>query len=99
VVEPSFSTTATLNDPMREITLYGTPWCGDCRRAKKFLRERGVAFHEVDIDEAPEAEALVIRVNDGRRKLPTIEVEGRYFACSPFDPNRLAEELKIPLHT
>lgn len=96
--EPSCSAAPTLKDPMSEITLYGTAWCGDCRRAKRFLRERGVAFHEVDIDEASEAEALVIRVNHGRRKVPTIEVEGRYFACSPFDPNQLAEELKIPLH-
>ena len=39
---------------------------------------------------------LVLRVNNGRRKVPTLEVEGRYFACSPFDPHRLAEELKNP---
>ena len=53
---------------MAEITIYGTHWCGDCRRAKQFLRERGVAFREVNIDEAPEAEDLVLRVNDGLRK-------------------------------
>lgn len=98
VIEPSFSAMAILKDQMSEVTLNATAWCGDCRRAKKFLREHGVAFHEMDIDEAPEAEALVIRVNNGRRKVPTIEVEGRHFACSPFDPNQLAEELKIPLH-
>ena len=26
---------------MAEIVVYGTTWCGDCRRAKQFLRERG----------------------------------------------------------
>jgi glutaredoxin len=83
---------------MAEITIYGTDWCGDCRRAKKFLRERGVGFREVNIDETPQAEELVLRVNNGRRKVPTIEVEGRYFACSPYEPCRLAEELKIPLN-
>lgn len=83
---------------MAEITLYTTPWCGDCQRTKQFLKERGVAFREVNIDETPEGEQLVLRVNEGRRKVPTIEVEGRYFACSPFDPYRLAEELKIPLN-
>ena len=67
-------------------------------RAKQFLRERAFNFQEVNIDEAPDAEELVLRVNDGRRKVPTIEVEGRYFACSPFDPYQLAEELKIPLN-
>jgi glutaredoxin len=83
---------------MAEITIYSTCFCGDCRRAKQFLRERGVQFREVNIDCSPEAEALVLRVNEGRRKVPTIEVDGRFFACSPFDPYQLAEELKIPLN-
>jgi len=83
---------------MAEITVYCTCWCGDCRRAKQFLRERGIPFREINVDEDPEAEELVLRVNDGRRRVPTIGVEGRYFACSPFDPYQLAEELKIPLN-
>jgi len=83
---------------MSDVTIYGTPWCGDCRRAKRFLQERGVAFHEVNIDEAPDAEKLVLEVNQGLRKVPTLEVKGRYFSCSPFDPYKLADELKIPLN-
>ena len=27
---------------MEDITIFGTSWCVDCRRAKKFLQERGV---------------------------------------------------------
>lgn len=78
--------------------MYTTSWCGDCRRAKRFLRERGVAFREVNIDEEPDAEELVLRVNQGHRKVPTFDVNGRYFACSPFDPNKLAEEFHVPLN-
>jgi len=37
-------------------------------------------------------------VNDGRRKVPTFEVDGRYFSCSPFDPYLLSRELNIPLN-
>lgn len=81
-----------------QITLYCTSWCGDCRRAKQFLKERGVEYHEVNIDEVPEAEELVLRVNNNRRKVPTFEVNGRYFASSPFDPCQLSEELNIPLN-
>ncbi|MHB8526463.1 MAG: glutaredoxin family protein [Candidatus Acidiferrales bacterium] len=84
---------------MAVITMYSTPWCGDCRRTKTFLKERGIEFREVDIDKSPEGEALVLRVNHGRRKVPTFEVDGRYFANSPFDPYKLAEELKIPLNS
>lgn len=83
---------------MPAITIYTTPWCGDCRRTKQFLRDRGVAFQEVNIDQTPGAEELVLRVNDGRRKVPTIQFGERFFACSPFDPQVLSEELDIPLN-
>jgi glutaredoxin len=83
---------------MEPITIYSTRWCPDCRRAKTFLKERGVEFREVDIEENPSAEEIVIKANDGRRKVPTLEVGGRYFACSPFNAEELAENLKIPLN-
>lgn len=83
---------------MAEITVYSTCWCGDCRRTKQFLRERGISFREINVDEDPAAEELILRVNNGLRKVPTIGVDGRYFACSPFDPYQLAEELKVPLN-
>jgi glutaredoxin len=83
---------------MDDITLYCTSWCVDCRRAKKFLKERGVNFVEVNIDEDVDAEDLVFQVNAGRRKVPTIKVGERFFACSPFDPYVLSSELKIPLN-
>lgn len=83
---------------MEILTMYTAPWCPDCRRAKTFLKERGVEFHEVNIEEDPSGEEIVIKVNDGRRKIPTLEIGGRYFACSPFDAEQLAEDLKIPLN-
>ncbi|HXN23890.1 MAG TPA: glutaredoxin family protein [Candidatus Dormibacteraeota bacterium] len=87
-----------MTNPQEPVTIYGTSWCSDCRSAKRFLRERGVEFREVNIDEQEDAEALVIRVNNGKRKVPTIEVGGRYFACSPFDPYQLSRELGVPLN-
>ena len=83
---------------MELITMYSTTWCPDCWRAKSFLRERGIAFREVNIEEDLSGEEIVIKANDGKRKVPTIEVGGRYFACSPFDAEQLAEELNIPLN-
>jgi glutaredoxin len=83
---------------MDALTIYSAPWCPDCRRAKTFLKERGVEFREVNIEEDPVAENLVIKANNGRRKIPTLEMGGRYFACSPFDAEELADELKIPLN-
>jgi mycoredoxin len=80
---------------MSTLKMYSTAWCPDCRRAKKFLNQNGIAFEIVDIDESPDAEDLVLSVNDGRRKVPTFEVDGRYFACSPFNAAQLAQELNI----
>ena len=78
--------------------MYTTKWCPDCRRVKSFLTQRGVAYREVNIDEDESAEEIVLKVNSGRRKVPTLEIGGRFFACSPFDPEQLAAELKIPLN-
>jgi glutaredoxin len=87
--------TADLTQP---IIMYSTLWCPDCRRAKSFLKDRGVDFVEVFLEDNPEAEGLVLRANNGRRKVPTIQVGNRFFACSPFNAARLASELNIPLN-
>ena len=83
---------------MKPITIYTTNWCPGCRYAKSFLRERGVAYREVNIEENEGAEEIVLRANQGLKKVPTLEVGGRYFACSPFDAEELASELNIPLN-
>ena len=83
---------------MQPITIYSTTWWPDCRRAKAFLKKRGVDFQEVNIEGDPEGEEIVLRANDGRRKVPTLKVGERYFACSPFDAQQLADELQIPLN-
>ena len=84
---------------MADVLMYSTSWCGDCRRAKQFLNERGVAYREINVDEDPDAEEVILKVNNGLRKVPTFEVDGRYFACSPFDPYQLSRELNIPLNS
>lgn len=83
---------------MEPITMYTTAWCPDCRRAKTFLKERGVEYREVNIEEVESGEEIVTKANNGKQVVPTFEVGGRYFACSPFDAEQLAEELKIPLN-
>lgn len=82
---------------MQNLKMYTTSWCPDCWRAKIFLKERGVAFSEINIEQNPAAEEIVIRANHGKRKVPTLEVGGRYFAASPFNAERLAAELGIAL--
>jgi glutaredoxin len=83
---------------MDPITIYSTRWCPDCWRAKAFLKERGIQFHEVNIEEDPKGEEIVLHANDGTRTVPTLQVGQRYFGCSPFNAQKLASELNIPLN-
>jgi thioredoxin reductase (NADPH) len=78
--------------------MYTAFWCPDCRRVKAFLKERGINFLEIDIEHDRDAEEIVRKANKGKRKVPTLEVGGRYFACSPFNAADLAAELNIPLN-
>jgi mycoredoxin len=80
---------------MASIKMYTTTWCGDCRNAKRFLREHGVAFEEINIEEEEGAADYVMRVNDGKRKVPTFEVDGRAFNLSPYDERKLRAELGL----
>jgi mycoredoxin len=80
------------------VTMYTTTWCPDCVRAKRFMKERGVAYREVNIEQDESAEAIVMQANKGKRKVPTLKVGERYFACSPFNAAQLANELNVPLN-
>ncbi len=55
-----------------KLELYGANWCGDCRRAKKFLGEQRIHYDWLDITDNDEAIAFVESVNDGKRRIPTI---------------------------
>jgi mycoredoxin len=81
-----------MNTPIR---MYATTWCSDCRRAREFLHEHKLLFEEIDIDAHPEAAEFVKRANNGKRKVPTFDVSGRVFSCSPFDAKKLAHELGV----
>lgn len=78
----------------KKIVIYTTPWCGDCEVAKRFLGERGIAYEEVDIDQRPEAAELVMKLNDGMRKVPTLDIEGTIVSGDKFDAARFGKDLR-----
>jgi glutaredoxin 3 len=61
---------------MAEITLYSTDWCGYCERAKTLLRQRGLAFEEVRIDEEPAFRERLYELTGGWT-VPQIVIDGR----------------------
>lgn len=52
--------------------MYATNWCGDCRMARRWLDQHHVAYEYINIEQDEEAAAYVMRVNGGRRSVPTI---------------------------
>lgn len=54
------------------IKIYGTTWCGDCRRAKAFFDKNQIPYAWIDIDRDPAARQLVEQLNHGNRSVPTI---------------------------
>ncbi len=58
---------------MSEIeVVYTTTWCSDCRRTKKFLEDNGIVCKTIDINKDEEATEIVRKLNDGKRRVPTI---------------------------
>ena len=55
-----------------KIILYGTSWCAQTARAKRYLAECGAEFTWCDIEEDAAGCAYVERVNGGNRSVPTI---------------------------
>jgi len=77
------------------IRIYTTSWCYDCRQAKRFLAEHQLPYEETDIEADLRAAKFVKQANNGKRKVPTFDVDGRIFSCSPFNAQDLKQELGL----
>ena len=62
--------------PSGGVILYCTSWCPACRRARRFLNERGVAYTEIDINKAPEARDRLRELTGGTLTTPTFDIDG-----------------------
>ena len=62
-----------------KIKVFGADWCSDCVTAKRFLESKGVEFEYIDITDNEQAIALVEQINNGKRVIPTLMVDGVSF--------------------
>lgn len=76
------------------IVVYSTTWCPDCRRAKQFFGEQRIEYHNIDIEEDPEAMDYVEKVNQGKRIIPTIVFPDGDILVEPSNAE-LAEKLGL----
>ncbi|OKH65974.1 glutaredoxin [Mycobacterium sp. SWH-M1] len=74
------------------VTMYTTSWCGYCVRLKKVLKNEGISFTEVNIEEDPAAAEFVGSVNNGNHVVPTLK-----FADGSTLTNPSGEQVKAKL--
>jgi len=81
---------------MNQITVYGAPWCPDCRRSKTFLMEQRIPFTWVDIDTDADGLRFVEELQHGGRTIPTIVFPDGSHLLEPSNAE-LAEKLGLQL--
>lgn len=75
------------------IVFYGADWCPDCKRAKAFLDQQEFAYQYISIDEYDWAVEKVEEINNGKRIIPTLIIDGK--AHTNPDNKELMKLLKV----
>jgi thioredoxin reductase (NADPH) len=66
------------------IAIYGSRTCSDTNRATLYLETKQIAFEFKDLDESPELNDYVASLNNGKRVVPTIQIDNE-FLINPSD--------------
>jgi thioredoxin reductase (NADPH) len=77
------------------ITVMGSSWCSDCKRAKRFLGDQQVEYKWVDVEQDEEARRFVEQHNDGKTIIPTIVFDDGSVLVEPSNA-QLAAKLGLP---
>jgi len=78
----------------KRIVIYTASWCPDCRAAKKFLQAKGLPYEEIDIEKNPDAAGIVMKLNNGMKTVPTLDIEGTIVSGDKFNPSRFEKDLR-----
>ncbi|HET6352603.1 MAG TPA: glutaredoxin family protein [Coriobacteriia bacterium] len=81
------------SDSPAALIVYCRSWCPDCRRAKAWLDQNGIAYTEVDVESDPDARDRAAGFNEGRLHTPTFEIGDDI--CVDFRIERLKELLDM----
>ena len=74
------------------IKVYSTPTCPYCVTLKKFLKEKGVEFADIDVS-ADEKELQEMIDKSGQMGVPVVEINGQIVVG--FDRDKILELLNI----
>jgi mycoredoxin len=83
-----------------ELIVYTSPWCGECREAKRWLARHNIPYREINIDDSDDAAQEVVK-NTGKRAIPQFVVNGQW--VQPYTPGEgfkyqeMAELFGVPV--
>jgi glutaredoxin 3 len=63
---------------MAKVEIYATMWCPYCARARSLLKQKGIAYTEIDLDEQPGRRAEMVERAHGGRSVPQIFIDGEH---------------------
>lgn len=75
---------------MARPVIFSTSTCSWCRRAKRYFREQGVSFKEINIERDPAAARDLVR-KTGQSGVPVIKIGSAWIVG--FDKERIDKEL------
>jgi glutaredoxin 3 len=67
---------ATQTKPQPKVIIFTTPTCSFCNAAKRYFRERGIQFRDVDVSRDPAAARDMVR-RSGQSGVPVIDIGGK----------------------
>ncbi len=81
-------------NPVKNVKVYATVWCEDCKRVRKFLGEQKVNYDFVDIERELSGLFYVERLNKGKIIVPTIVIDDEVFP----NPSEMEMAAALGLH-
>lgn len=75
---------------MAKVKIYTTPTCTYCNAAKRFFRQHGINYKEVDVSRSVDQAQRMVE-KSGQTGVPVIEVDGQVIVG--FDKRRLLRAL------
>lgn len=78
--------------PQPRVIVFSTPSCTYCNMAKKYFREKGVKFKDVDVSKDMAAARDMVR-RSGQQGVPVIDIGGKIVVG--FDRPKINKYLEI----
>ena len=75
---------------MSKVLVFSTSTCSWCRRAKRYLKERGISFKDINVERDADAAREIVR-KTGQTGVPVIKIGSRWIVG--FDKEQIDREL------